>query len=95
MKLSGLNIFREYAKNFKLNLILVVVFVSESKAHLYRLYFEAIQFFHSFWWDKLYNHLLDDHASHDKKNDERDRIEIHYTRYSQSHERRRSSEEEI
>ena len=67
MKLSGLNIFREYAKNFKLNLVLVVVFVSESKAHLYRLYFEAIQFFHSFWWNKLYNHLLDDHASHDKK----------------------------
>ena len=95
MKLSASNIFREYAKNFKLNVVLVVVFVLETKAHLYRLYFEAIQFFYSFWWDKLYNRLLDDHASHDKRNDGRDRIEIHYTRYSQSHERTRSCEEEI
>ena len=47
IKLSGLNIFRKYAKNFKLNVVLVVVFVLETKAHLYRLYFEAIQFFYS------------------------------------------------
>ena len=32
MKLSGLNIFREYAKKRKLNLVLVVVLVLKSKA---------------------------------------------------------------
>ena len=30
IKLSGLNIFRKYAKNFKLNVVLVVVFVLET-----------------------------------------------------------------
>ena len=32
MKLSGLNIFREFAKKPKLNLVLVVVLVLKSKA---------------------------------------------------------------
>ena len=32
MKLSGLNIFREYAKNFKLPLVLAVVPIFKSKA---------------------------------------------------------------
>ena len=32
MKLSGLNVFREYAKKLKLNLVLVVVLVLKSKA---------------------------------------------------------------
>ena len=31
MKLSGVSIFGEYAKNFKSNLILIVILVLESK----------------------------------------------------------------